>query len=225
MSVLKNRESLIGRRYEKLVVIEQKESTKRGQRQWLCKCDCGGTCVATTGNLNSGHTTNCGCKKSPDLTGKVFGKLTVLGRSDKRNSRGKRTTPMWECRCECGAIIYKATDTLKNSDISMCNDCAGKYAAGIARQSAGFVGGTQITKIMDMTPTAANTSGVRGVYYEKRSNKWRARLRFKGKTMSFGSFARFEDAVFARKEAERIYFGEFLEENGLELKESTKEHM
>ena len=166
---MKNRENLIGKRYDKLVVIEQMESTKQGQRRWLCKCDCGGTCVATTGNLNSGHTTNCGCKKSPDLTGKVFGKLTVLGRSDKRNSRGKRTTPMWECRCECGAITYKATDTLTNPDVSMCNECAGKYAADIARQSAGFVGGTQITKIADMKPTAANTSGARGVYFEKRS--------------------------------------------------------
>ena len=74
-----------------------------------------------------------------------------------------------------------------------------------------------------MTPTAANTSGVRGVYYEKKTNKWRARLRFKGKTMSFGTFTRFEDAVFARKEAERIYFGEILEANGLELKEYTEE--
>lgn len=220
---MKNRENLIGKRYDKLVVIEQMESTKQGQRRWLCKCDCGGTCVSTTGNLNSGHTTNCGCKKSPDLTGKVFGKLTVLGRSDKRNSRGKRTTPMWECRCECGAITYKATDTLTNPDVSMCNECAGKYAADIARQSAGFVGGTQITKIADMKPTAANTSGARGVYLEKRSNKWRARLTFKGKIMSFGSFARFEDAVFARKEAEKIYFGEFLEENGLELKENVEE--
>lgn len=220
---MKNRENLIGKRYDKLVVIEQMESTKQGQRRWLCKCDCGGTCVSTTGNLNSGHTTNCGCKKSPDLTGKVFGKLTVLGRSDKRNPRGKRTTPMWECRCECGAITYKATDTLTNPDMSMCNECAGKYAADIARQSAGFVGGTQITKIADMKPTAANTSGARGVYLEKRSNKWRARLTFKGKIMSFGSFARFEDAVFARKEAEKIYFGEFLEENGLELKENVEE--
>lgn len=223
MSALRTFESLIGKRYEKLVVVEQVEPTQKGQRRWLCKCDCGGTCITTTGNLNSGHTTNCGCKKSPDLTGKVFGKLTVVGRSDKRNSRGKRTTPMWECRCECGAITYKATDTLTNPDKSMCNECAGKYSAGIARQSAGFVGGTQITKIMDMTPTAANTSGVRGVYYEKRSNKWRARLRFKGKTMSFGSFARFEDAVFARKEAEKIYFGEFLEENGFEFKENEEE--
>ena len=220
---MKNRENLIGKRYDKLVVVEQMETTKQGQRRWLCKCDCGGTCVSTTGNLNSGHTTNCGCKKSPDLTGKVFGKLTVLGRSDKRNSRGKRTTPTWECRCECGAITYKATDTLTNPDVSMCNECAGKYAAGIARQSAGFVGGTQITKIADMKPTAANTSGARGVYLEKRSNKWRARLTFKGKIMSFGSFARFEDAVFARKEAEKIYFREFLEENGLELKENVEE--
>lgn len=220
---MKNRENLIGKRYDKLVVVEQMESTKQGQRRWLCRCDCGGTCVSTTGNLNSGHTTNCGCKKSPDLTGKVFGKLTVLGRSDKRNPRGKRTTPMWECRCECGAITYKATDTLTNPDMSMCNECAGKYAADIARQSAGFVGGTQITKIADMKPTAANTSGARGVYFEKRSNKWRARLTFKGKIMSFGSFARFEDAVFARKEAEKIYFGEFLEENGFELKENEEE--
>ena len=223
MSALRTFESLIGKRYEKLVVVEQVESTQKGQRRWLCKCDCGGTCITTTGNLNSGHTTNCGCKKSPDLTGKMFGKLTVIGRSDKRNSRGKRTTPMWECRCECGAITYKATDTLTNPDKSMCNECAGKYAADIARQSAGFVGGTQITKIADMKPTAANTSGARGVYFEKRSNKWRARLTFKGKIMSFGSFARFEDAVFARKEAEKIYFGEFLEENGLELKENVEE--
>lgn len=210
-------ENLIGKRYGKLVVLAQAQSTAQGQRRWLCKCDCGGTCTATTGNLNSGRTTNCGCKKSPDLTGKVFGKLTVLGRSDKRNSRGKRTTPMWECRCECGAITYKATDTLTNPETSMCSDCAGKYAAEIARKSAGFVGGTQITKITDMTPTAANTSGVRGVCYEKRSNKWRARLRFKGKIMSFGSYDRFEDAVSARKAAEKLYFGEFLEENGISI--------
>ena len=211
--------SLIGQRFDKLEVVEQVESTARGQRQWLCKCDCGGTCITTTGNLNSGHTTNCGCKKSPDLTGKTFGKLEVLGRSDKRNPRGKRTTPMWKCRCECGAITYKATDTLTNPDKSMCSECAGKYAADIARQSAGFVAGTQIKKIFDMKLSAANTSGASGVYFEKLINKLIARLTFKGKIMSFGSFVKFEDAVSARKQAEKIYFGEFLEEKGLELKD------
>lgn len=208
-------ENLIGKRFEKLVVVEQVKSTASGQRQWLCRCDCGNTCIATTGNLNRGHTTSCGCKKSPDLSGKRFGGLTVIGRSDKRAARGKRTVPLWECRCDCGAITYKATDTLNNDEYSSCQKCAGKYAAAKAREGAGFFEGTQISKIKDMSPTAANTSGVRGVYFDKRQNKWRARLRFKGKIMSFGSFSRFEDAVFARKMAEKEYFGTFLEENDL----------
>ena len=112
--------SLVGNRYGKLKVIEQVESSSRGQRRYRCICDCGGTIIAFAGNLKSGHTTSCGCNKSPDLTGQVFGRLTVIGRSDKRNSRGARTTPMWECRCECGAITYKATDTLTNPEESMC---------------------------------------------------------------------------------------------------------
>lgn len=206
--------NLIGERFGKLTVIEQVPSDKCGNRKWRCLCDCGGEHIATTGNLRSGRTTNCGCKKSPDLTGKVFGKLTVLGRSDKRNPRGARTTPMWECRCECGAITYKATDTLTNPEESMCKACQGLYAAETARKSAGFVGGTQITKLRNMDPTAANTSGCRGVYYEKKTNKYRARLKFKGKIMNFGTYARFEDAVAARKRAEEEYYGAFLAEMG-----------
>lgn len=202
--------SLIGKRFGKLIVVAQAES-KSGQRRWMCQCDCGGTNIVTTGNLNSGHTTNCGCKKSPDLTGQVFGKLTVIGRSDKRNPRGKRTTPMWECRCECGNITYKATDTLTNPDENMCQECKGRIGAEIARKSAGFVDGTQISRIKNMTLIATNTSGCRGVYYDKKTNKYRARLRFKGKTMSFGSYTNFEDAVKARKAAEQEYYGSFLE--------------
>lgn len=204
--------SLIGERFGKLTVEQQLPSDKRGQRRWLCRCDCGNTHIATTGNLNSGHTTNCGCKKSPDLSGRVFGRLTVIRRSEKRSPRGKRTTPMWECRCQCGEITYKATDTLTNSQESMCAKCAAEFSAQTARRAAGFADGTQITKIKDMKTGAANTSGCRGVYYEKSINKWRARLRFKGKIMSFGTFTRFEDAVDARKKAEELYFGEFLEE-------------
>ena len=82
-----------------------------------------------------------------NLIGRRFGKLEVIGRSDMRGSRGARTVPLWECRCECGAICYKATDTLTNPELSMCNDCVGKYAMAKMREKAGFVDGTQISKI------------------------------------------------------------------------------
>lgn len=147
-----------------------------------------------------------------DLIGCHFGKLEVVRRSDKRGSRGARTVPLWECRCECGNITYKATDTLTNSDQSMCNECAGKYAALKMREKAGFVDGTQISRIKSDKLIATNTSGARGVYFDKSTGKWRARLKFKGKLMNFGSYTSFEEAVKARKLAESEYYGEFLEQ-------------
>lgn len=208
---MRKSESLIGMEYGDLKVEAPAEPTPSGARRWLCRCKCGNTTIVLETNLKRLHTKSCGCHKSPDLTGKFFGKLEVLGRSDKRNPRGARTTPMWECRCECGNITYKATDTLTNPEESMCQECHNRLAPEKARESAGFVGGTQITKIINMKPTAANTTGVRGVSYDKRSNRYRARLKFKGKLLNFGSYTKFEDAVAARKEAEKAYFGAFLD--------------
>ena len=206
---------LIGCVFDGLTVIAAADPTPAGNRRWLCRCECGKTATVLETNLKRHHTKSCGCRKSPDLTGLVFGKLTVLGRSDRRSSRGARTTPVWMCRCQCGEITYKAADTLHNHDLSMCARCAKEYGSSRARAGAGFVEGTQISRLLHTEPTAASTSGCRGVYYDKNSNKWRARLKFKGKLMNFGSFARFEDAVAARKEAEQTYFREFLEAKGL----------
>ena len=146
-----------------------------------------------------------------NLIGRHFGKLEVIGRSDKRGSRGARTVPLWECRCECGAICYKATDTLTNPELSMCNDCVGKYATEKARAKAGFVDGTQISKITSTKLISTNTSGCRGVYWDKNSGKWRARLRFKGKIYNFGTYANFDDAVKARKDGEQKYWGKYID--------------
>lgn len=203
--------TLIGQRFGMVVVEQQLESTGRGDRRWLCRCDCGNTYISTTDNLKRRTVANCGCLKSPDLTGQIFGRLTVLGRSQKRGNRGARTTPMWECRCECGAITYKATDTLKNPDQSMCKDCADQRHAKAARDGAGYVAGTQISRIRATKATSASTTGHRGVYYVSKTNRYRARLTFQGKVMNFGSYERFEDAVKARLRAEDEIFGKFLE--------------
>lgn len=207
---MKELPNLIGQRFGKLVV-EAQEETANGNRRWRCKCDCGKLHISTTGNLRSGHTTDCGCVKSPDLTGRVFGKLTVLGRSDTYGSRGQRKTRLWECQCECGAITYKATDTLTNSDVSMCKKCAEAYASAAARANAGFVEGTQITKIKNIQTNSNNISGVRGVYLEKKTGKYRARLKFQGKIYNLGSFVNLEDAIKARKRGEEEIYGKFLE--------------
>lgn len=203
--------TLIGQRFGKLLVKQQVESSAEGQRRWLCRCDCGNECITTTHSLRKRPFANCGCLKSPDLTGVVFGRLTVLGRSEKRSPRGKRTTPLWECKCTCGNITYKATDTLTNPDESMCQECAGRNAAKKARANAGFVAGTQITKIKTPSGKSDNLSGVRGVYLDPKTGKYRARLKFRGKIYNLGCYTLLEDAVKARQRAEEDIFGKFLD--------------
>lgn len=147
-----------------------------------------------------------------DLSGRRFGKLEVIGRSDKRAPRGSRTVPLWECRCDCGRITYKATDTLTNPDLNMCNDCVGQYAASKMRDRAGYVNGTQLSRITNAKAASDNVSGVRGVYYDRRNGKWRARLRFQGKFYNLGTYERMDDAVEARRKAEEEIWGTFLEQ-------------
>jgi len=204
--------SLIGKRFGMLTVVAQAPSSSSGQRRWLCKCDCGTEKVVAGSNLNRGTTVSCGCKHRNDLTGQKIGRLTVLERSEKYGTRGKRKTQLWKCLCDCGAITYKATDTLTNPDFSMCQACAGIYSAEKARANAGFESGTQITKIRNRSEHSQNLSGVRGVYLDHKTGRYRARLKFQGKSYNLGSFTNLEDAVKARRRGEEEIFDKYLNE-------------
>lgn len=54
-----------------------------------------------------------------------------------------------------------------------------------------------------------NTSGRKGVYYDKSRNKWMACITFNKKTTYLGRFDTFDDAVKARENAERELHGEY----------------
>lgn len=52
---------------------------------------------------------------------------------------------------------------------------------------------------------ANNTSGVIGVYWRKREQKWLAQIKVDQKSLHLGYFSRKEDAIRARKAAELFY--------------------
>jgi hypothetical protein len=54
-----------------------------------------------------------------------------------------------------------------------------------------------------------NTSGVKGVYWNKSSKKWHARLKVNGKTMSFGYYKDINYAKFVIDAMRYKYHGEF----------------
>lgn len=114
--------------------------------------------------------------------------------------------------------IDKATDTLMTGAESSCAECAQKHNAACAIKNAGFIDGTQLSKIQNMKPSAANTSGCRGVSFNKKTLRWEAQIKFRGKRTRLGSYKNFDDAVLVRKKAEQAIFGEFLDSLALESK-------
>ncbi|MGV7002497.1 helix-turn-helix domain-containing protein [Priestia megaterium] len=117
------REDLTGQVFNKLTVIEYMglDATKK-QAMWKCRCECGKEIIVRKRNLKVGHTKSCGCiskvnKYREDLTGRVFGRLTVIeyGGFDQ-----KHKVATWKCKCECGEEITTRKQNLLSGDTRSC---------------------------------------------------------------------------------------------------------
>lgn len=138
-----------------------------------------------------------------DLTGQQFGRLTALA---PRENIGQRTT--WLCRCSCGRELVVETARLRNGHAKSCGCDRGSHIPHPT-----YVDGTCPEMLMAATVARKNnTSGVPGVDWVASKRLWRAAICFKGRRYYLGGYHQFEDAVNARKQAERELFEPFLNE-------------
>lgn len=87
--------------------------------------------------------------KSIDLTNYKAGLLTVLGKSNNKDTQGHI---LWKCKCECGNITYATTSQLLNG-IKLSCGCSKKIRKSnvkeILQEILGFVGSNQKFCIVD----------------------------------------------------------------------------
>lgn len=96
-----------GARIGRWTVQDDFIKTAKGEKKWLCRCDCGTERYVMERNLRYGGSMSCGCLRkeeaakavSYDLTGQIFGDLTVLSRAEKQRKNGGI---WWTCQCSCG---------------------------------------------------------------------------------------------------------------------------
>jgi hypothetical protein len=55
--------SLVGQKFGRLTVLKRSEITRSSGALWECECECGGTAIADSLKLRTGHTRSCGCLK------------------------------------------------------------------------------------------------------------------------------------------------------------------
>lgn len=200
---------LTGRRFGLLTVLEiTDDRTSDGRRRYLCRCDCGNQHLVTYGDLTSGKVTSCGCKArgvKKDLTGQRFGRLTVLSVHSAPTDR-KSTTYKWLCRCDCGKTTVVSANALLTGKRRSCG------CLQVDAVKSLYTDGTAPCKLRESAkPRATNSSGVTGVWYDKRRAKWCAELMLRGKKYYLGRYDKIEDAIAARKAGEQRYFGDYID--------------
>lgn len=112
--------SLIGKRFSKLVGIEDTlKRDFRGNHIWKFKCDCGKIVELPRNRVNRTiGTKSCGCSRvKDDLTGKKFGKLTVVSRENKIIGDG---CLQYRCLCSCGKETVCSSTNLRNNKSRSC---------------------------------------------------------------------------------------------------------
>jgi len=107
-------EDLSGRKFNRLTVIERAWDYPAKGVFFKCICDCGKERIVRADRLRNGVTKSCGCystdklikynkeEGSLNLINKRFGKLTVIEKTDKRDSG----SIVWKCQCDCGSIVF-----------------------------------------------------------------------------------------------------------------------
>ncbi|MCK5788820.1 MAG: hypothetical protein KAH32_07465, partial [Chlamydiia bacterium] len=115
---------LTGKKFGRLFVLERDGKNKHNQNMWKCVCDCGAEVRVRGGSLTSGQTKSCGCLRLErlheatfrDLTGLVFGRLTVIALAGKN----KHKHTLWQCLCECGSKVVVEGQSLITGRTTSC---------------------------------------------------------------------------------------------------------
>ena len=196
------RESIIGQKFHRLVVLKDDGTrSAKGEIKWLCQCDCGNLYHALGNRLKRGLTKSCGCLNNEkrrarfnDLTGTETDNFNIIRRSHSENQR-----VYWNCICKhCGNELI-----LSNSDIHHYTSCGCLRGA-----SKEFMDSIRDPESLKSTkPTAKSTTGVRGVYFNKKKGSYQAFINVYKKPKYLGSSKDFRKAVALRKEAEKEFWG------------------
>lgn len=151
---------ITGQRFGRLVAQRSTEERRLGVLVWECKCDCGNTAYVPKSYLLKGGTRSCGCMRWENalqnginkLVGQRFGRLVAMKATDKRRNR----QIVWECKCDCGNIVYASSGQLTNGRITACSSCAIVLPTG---SNAKDLTGQRFGRLVAAKPTEERKNG------------------------------------------------------------------
>lgn len=217
----------VGTTYGTVIVLNKCDTGNDNYRRYSCKCKkCGATFSGTGQQIFEYEKNGCPqCKKKINLArreesyrgyiGRSYGDLTIIGYVGKEAKSYVQDykVPVMLCKCKkCGSETEIPLNRLKAGGAKQCKNCGHKnLSLGRDFIKETSVEGTSVIAIYGRTKINKNsTTGHKGVSYVQKQGMYRAYINFKRKQYYLGMYKKIEDAVSARKEAEKNIYGNFL---------------
>lgn len=192
---------LTGNKYGRLTVLgDVGKRTGRGKILWQCLCECGRVTFVRADHLKNGSITSCGClneekkhERFKDLTNTETDNFKIIDRAYSKNQ-----CVYWNCICKhCGNYIE-----LQSNQIERYSSCGCKQNRSTKERMAEI---SDPESLKTNRPTAKSTTGVRGVYYNKRKKRYVAYINVDKKSKYLGSSIDLKEAADIRRKAEIEY--------------------
>lgn len=142
------------------------------------------------------------------------GMITVLERCPCGKSGHQGKPPVYYiCRCDCGKEFVVTGDELSKHPYSCgCTPKPVTTKGPCNGYTLGFVDGTAVCRLRNTRKISRRSkSGVSGVAWNSKRQKWEAYIKLKGKGHFLGYYDKKEDAIKARVEGEKKYFQPIVE--------------
>jgi hypothetical protein len=218
-------EDVTGEKFGRLEAIRRVPRKNDSKRfDWECKCDCGNTSRVKLSDLKRGKVLSCGClnRENTFKRNKKYNAVTIkngvvevtLFNSDSvmlcdEEEWDKYKNTCWRVN-RYGYAVGTVDGKLNIPFHKLVLNSNDKYIDHINRnkldnRKCNLRIATAQMNAINQGCSSRNTSGVKGVYLNKRTQKWVASIAINKKTIHLGTFETIENAIRARKEAENKY--------------------
>ena len=220
-----------GNIYNRLTVIKRGPNNSSGCARWYCQCSCGNPelVLVLGSSLRNGHTQSCGClhKETAQKQGIANRKTNTYDLTKEYGIgytlKGEEfyfDLEDYDCikdycwhKAANGYIVCKRKENVLQH--RLITNAPDEYEVDhinhntVDNRKSNLRLCTHSQNGMNRDATIASTSGVKGVYWYSKPQKWSAEITIDGQKILLGQFTDINDAITARKKAEEKLFKEF----------------